>query len=168
MRFRLFLLGTCYRCSRMFTSFCCRGPRSSTTTRTATSQHAVCCGCNPTTQHSPGVFMPLLLWVLVYYVNNWLHTEASVLNSTWISIRCIYGVEPRFFITITKMKNWHPQYVLFPLSLLWFMNIVSVFIQGMPLLYHLQSLWVTFVTNAAQVPLTSLHCKHIINVIYGR
>lgn len=60
VHFRLFLLGTCYRCSRMFTSFCCRGPRSSTTTRTATSQHAVCYGCNPTTQHSPGVFMPLI------------------------------------------------------------------------------------------------------------
>lgn len=102
MHFRHFLLGTCYRCSRMFTSFCCRGPRSSTTTRTATSQHAVCYSCNPTTQHSPGVFMPLLLWFLVYYVNNWLHTEAYVLNSNWISRRCIYGVEPQFFIiTIT-------------------------------------------------------------------
>lgn len=49
------LLGTCCRYNPMFTSFCCRGLRSSTTTRTATSQLAVCCDYSRTTQHSPGV-----------------------------------------------------------------------------------------------------------------
>lgn len=41
--------------NQMFTSFCCMGLQSSTMTRTATSQLAVCCDCNLTTQHSPGV-----------------------------------------------------------------------------------------------------------------
>lgn len=47
--------GTCCRCNRTFTSSCCRGQRSSTTTRTATSQLAACCDCSPTTSRSPGV-----------------------------------------------------------------------------------------------------------------
>lgn len=48
-------LGTCCHYNLMFTSSCCRGLQSSTTTRTATSQLAVCCDCSLTTQHLPGV-----------------------------------------------------------------------------------------------------------------
>lgn len=47
--------GTCCRCNQTFTSSCCMGQRSSTTTRIVTSQLAACCDCSPTTSHSPGV-----------------------------------------------------------------------------------------------------------------
>lgn len=48
-------VGMCCHYNQMFTSFCCMGLQSSITTRTATSQRAVCCDCSLTTQHSPGV-----------------------------------------------------------------------------------------------------------------
>lgn len=105
MLVRLSLLGTCYRCSWMFTSFCCRGPQSSTMTRTATSQHAVCYDCNLTTPPSPGVFMPLFL-------SSGLLPELMDTNTSLCSIyNCIFirwscEDDPHLLnITIIQMKK---------------------------------------------------------------
>lgn len=51
----LFTKGTSYRYNQMSTSFCYKGPQSSTTTRRATSAPAVYSGCSLTTRPWPGV-----------------------------------------------------------------------------------------------------------------
>lgn len=62
-------------------------------------------------------------------------------------------------ISLLLSYKWKKYNVLFPLSLLWFKNIVDVFIQDMSVLCPLKSLWLKFVVNVARFPLTSLHFK---------
>lgn len=76
----VFFLGMYCRYSQMFTSLCCRGLQSSTMTRTAISQLAVCCACNLTTQHSLGVIMSVWPTASVYIFPNLLLDLKYIIN----------------------------------------------------------------------------------------
>lgn len=157
MLLHLSFIGTCYHCSQMFTSSYCRGPQSSTMTRTATSRRAVCYDCNLTTPHSPGVFMPLFPSSGLLY--EYMDTHTSLCS--------------RYLWRWAIFAYYCHTNVLFLLSLLWCNNIVNVFIQDMAVLRPLKSLWLELVEWLQFVPVSfdftkfyNYHKRDLLQVIH--